>query len=98
VLAETVKVCARRKSRLDTQILRLKNDRMVLGREQDLVRLCPYNGEGEGRSRVRELDAGLGRRHTLGGRAREHRFGHLITIMCGVGDFDMDARFLEGRV
>ena len=92
VLAEPVDVRVRGQVRLHAQVLGLEDDRVRRGGEEDLVRLGAVDGEREGRIGVVEPDVG-GRRVGLGvglGTGQD-LFRHFISVVRGVGDFDVNA-------
>ena len=91
VLAEPVDVRVRRQGRLHAQVLRLEDERVRGGREEDFVRLGAVDGEREGRRGVVEPDVGgQGAGGEVGLGARQHLFWYFIPVGCGVGDLDVD--------
>ena len=58
MLPETIDVRIRGESGLQAEVLRLEDERMGLGREEDLVGARARNVERERRGRVREFNLG----------------------------------------
>lgn len=96
VFTQTVKVGVSREIGLDTKVLRLENDGVRTGSEEDLLIGVTDNREGERRGSVVELDrrvVSCNERIRL--RARKDRLGDLVTRFSRVGDFEVNTRFYK---
>ena len=88
MLAETIDVWVRGEISFDTDILRLEDQGVAFGGEEDFLRLGSEDREGEGLGAVLEFDFRcLGR---LRGWAGNNRFGDFVTVHGGISDLDVN--------
>ena len=93
MLADAVNVRVWRKRRLEAQVLRLEDERIVCGREQYLPGAGARNIERERRLGVRKFDLGCIWVHVRVRRgSREDRIGDFVAIIGCVSDLEMYAR------
>ena len=99
VLAETVEVRVLGEVRLHAQVLRLEDDRVRRGGEENLLGLGAVDREAERRGSVVEADA-RGERpvQEVCLWTGEDLLGNLVPLVCGVGDLDVNAILWSRRM
>ena len=96
MLAEAIDVWIRREIGLYAQVLRLKDQRVWRGGEEDLFCGRTNDAERERAGCVVELDLRLCRGQArTGGWTREDGVGDLISSCQRIGYFEMDTRFCK---
>lgn len=91
MLAETIQIGRRRQPCAQAQILRFEDERRRRGVEEYLARLGARDLEGERVALVVELESRRLVVCATRGRAREDGLGHLVHLLVGVDDLDMDS-------
>lgn len=91
MLAKAVDVGRQRKVGFETEILRLEDDRVGAGGEENFLCARPVDGERERRLGVVELYQRVRRRsRVVGRRTRDDGFGNLVANGGWVRDFDVN--------